>query len=124
MHRFSISLGSRELNMACGEDEAAAATAAARLLEEEVRRCRKGEADRSLVEILALAGLNLASESPRLMPADGKSASASQDAANERLLQSLGELAEAMESVAAELAADAPATDGESGAAVADDQEL
>ena len=58
------------------------------------------------------------------MPADGKSASASQDAANERLLQSLGELAEAMESVAAELAADAPATDGESGAAVADDQEL
>ncbi|MCY4542543.1 MAG: cell division protein ZapA [Rhodobacteraceae bacterium] len=122
MHRFSINLGTRILSLACSEEEAAVAAAAARLLEEKIRLFGDQDVDRSLVETLALAGLNLASESPRLKDADGKSAADRE--ADEEVVQLLQALAEELESAAADLATVVQAGDRQSEGMPKRDQEL
>ncbi len=103
MHEFKVVVGSRQLTFACDEVEANEAESAAELLNEEIRSWIARTGSTSSNQVLALAGLSLASESPRIQGNQARLSDTSPGIDRDRAAEALTNLAEALEEIASNL---------------------
>ena len=103
MHEIKIVVGTRQLVFACSDEEAVEAEAAARLLNEEIEKWIEREGGTSVSDTLALAGLSLASESPRAQVGQTVQPGTLPNIDPDQVAMALNNLAEGMEAIASDL---------------------